>query len=163
MSTFHVRVLYRRSVAILCTVVVLTGSCCMPPPEAPTSSPLTADWTNLQRLGLASVIVTLDSGDTVKGNAERVTDTGLYVTTDGTITRFFARDSIVRVVQVTSEAGSRAKTGALVGVGLGASLIFLGGPGFWFTLLTDPALCAGLGALSGIPRKREVVIFERRF
>jgi len=160
---FPVRVLYRRSVAILCTAVVLTGSCCMPPPEAPRSSPLTADWTSLQRLGRASVIVTLDSGETVKGNAEGVTDTGLYVTTGGTITRFFTRDSIVRVVHVTSEVAPRAKSGAFVGVGLGASLIILGGPGFWFTLLTDPALCAGLGALSGIPLKHEVVIFERRF
>ena len=73
--------------------------------------------------------MTLDSGDIVKGNAERVTYTGLYVTTGGTIMRFFARDSLVRVVHVSFEAASRAKTGALVGVGLGASLIILGGPG----------------------------------
>jgi len=163
MSSFRTR--FVAPLLLMSCVFPLAG-CVMRPVEAPSAVPPPGDWASLERLEPTSVAVTLSSGERVSGRLKRATEAGLSVNVDESIPlpeRFLPRDLVVRVAHVGNrEVRRRAGIGALFGLGLGISLTVLGGPGLSFTLLTDPAPCAGIGALSSLPARREVVLYQRR-
>ncbi|HET9762744.1 MAG TPA: hypothetical protein VFR50_04480 [Casimicrobiaceae bacterium] len=120
------------------------------------------DWTAVQRLASdAHVLVEVDARGIIDGRVFDVSvdqlrlfaRTGL-VATD--------RPQVVRVVTLGNHARTGAKQGAVIGLIIGG-LVFAASRGaFWFPLVVDPPLLAGLGAAGGALAPRQVLVYERR-
>jgi hypothetical protein len=118
-------------------------------------------WGGLTRLPPGTeVVVTLDAGAIVDGPIVAATEFGLDIARPGgrmTLTR----ESVVRVVQITSKSGIYAKQGAVIGLLLGGLVAVLTKGKLWQGLVVEPPLYAGIGAAAGSFEQRQVLVYQR--
>jgi hypothetical protein len=120
------------------------------------------DWDVLRRQPSgAHLLVALDTGRLVDARLDSAGDDGLTVLRGGMAERL-PRNQVVRVIRVESMSAVHAKQGASAGLLLGGLITISVGLGLWFTLLTDPAIFAGFGALTGIGEHRQILVYERQ-
>ncbi len=118
-------------------------------------------WSALTRLPVGTTVVaTLDSSAIIDGAVVVATETGLDLARPGGRT-VLARESVLRVVRITSKAARGAEGGAALGFLLAALLTAVTKGRGWPALLLEPPVYAAVGATGGAFMQRQVLVYQR--
>ena len=154
----------QRILALALLGLTTTGCATESGVELPTgeAGAIVHDWTAVLNLEPnARILVEADARGIIDGRMfdvspdqiRLITKTGLAV---------MDRTHVARVVAIKNHAKTGAKQGAMIGVLIGGLVVAASGGEFWFPLVVDPPLLAGLGAAGGALAHRQLLVYERQ-
>lgn len=154
----------RKLLALVLIGLMTTGCAAGSGVELPTgeAGAIVHEWTSVLNLEPnARILVEADARGIIDGRMFDVSPDQLRLITNTGLAAV-ERAHVARVVAIKNHATTGAKQGAMIGVLIGGLVVATSGGEFWFPLVVDPPLLAGLGAAGGALAHRQVLVYERR-